>query len=224
MIEQLSKDLQAFVTWQDVTKGAVIFREGEAADRLYFLARGQVRLLHYTSTGKAIEHYQIEAGEFFSEVVLFLGNYTCTAIAERPSRIAAIPKTSLLAELSRNLELATVFMVQMARRLHTTKIVLELRSIRSARERVLCYLQNMIPLIGEPEQSKISFHRPFRAVAADLGISPEVFSRTLRQLQDEGVIDRVNRTIVLHDGVVSLSQYPRKPEVREGVSQPVIKS
>ena len=53
MIEQLSTELQALITWQEVTEGQVIFREGEAADLLYFLDSGQVRLLQYTSAGKA---------------------------------------------------------------------------------------------------------------------------------------------------------------------------
>jgi CRP/FNR family transcriptional regulator, dissimilatory nitrate respiration regulator len=57
----------------------------------------------------------------------------------------------------------------------------------------------MIPLVGEPERSRITLDRSFRSVAGDLGISPEVFSRTLKQLQEEGVIDRVNRTIILHE-------------------------
>ncbi|MBE9013130.1 Crp/Fnr family transcriptional regulator [Pseudanabaenaceae cyanobacterium LEGE 13415] len=199
MIEQLSTELQTLLNWQTVPQGQVIFREGEPADLLYFLDSGQVRLLHYTSAGKAVDHYRIEAGEFFSEVVLFLDNYACTAIAERRSRIAAIPTTAFLAELRRNSELSARSMSQMARRLHITKIVLELRSLRSARERVLRYLQNMIPLVGEPERSQIQLTRSFRSIAGDLGISPEVFSRTLRQLQEEGVIDRVNRTIVLRN-------------------------
>ena len=199
MIEQLSTELQALITWQEVTEGQVIFREGEAADLLYFLDSGQVRLLQYTSAGKAIEHYRIDAGEFFSEVVLFLGNYACTAIADLPSRIAAIPKSAFLAELQQNLELASALMSQIARRLHIIKITLELRSIRSARERVLRYLQIMIPLEGDLEQSRITLERSFRAIAADLGISPEVLSRTLRQLQEEGVINRRDRTIVLRE-------------------------
>lgn len=199
MIEQFSTELQALIMWREVTREQVIFREGETADWLYFLERGQVRLLHYSSTGSAIEHYRIGAGEFFSEVVLFLGNYACTAIAELPSRIAAIPKTAFLAELQQNLELSVQLMSQMARRLHMTKIVLELRSLKSARDRVLRYLQNMIPLIGNPEESSIQLDRSFRSVAAELGISPEVFSRTLRQLQNEGIINRMNRRIVLRD-------------------------
>lgn len=198
MIDQLSAELKALVTWQNVTAGQFIFREGEAADSLFFLESGQVRLLQYTESGKSIEHYGIEAGDFFAEVVLFLGNYACSAITTQPSRIAAIPKNLFLVELRQNSELATALMLQMARRLHLTKILLELRSIHSARERVIRYLQIMIPLVSEPQQSSLELDRPFKSIAGDLGISPEALSRTLKQLQTEGVIERVNRSITLH--------------------------
>jgi CRP-like cAMP-binding protein len=197
-INPLPVELQALITWQDVTEGQIIFREGDAADLLFFLESGQVRLLQYTEAGKTIEHYGVEAGEFFAEIVLFFGDYACTAIASQSSRIAAIPKVHFLTELRQNSELAIVLMGQMSRRLHLTKILLELRSIRSARERVIRYLQIMISLVGDPQQSRLDLDRPFKSIAGDLGLSPEVLSRTLRQLQEEGVIERVDRSIMLH--------------------------
>jgi CRP/FNR family transcriptional regulator, dissimilatory nitrate respiration regulator len=199
MLDQLSEALQASITWRTVSQGQTIFRAGEPADLLFFLVSGQVRLVQYTPTGKNIQHYEIEAGEFFAEVVLFVEAYVCNAIANQPSRIASIPKPLFLDELRQNSDLAMVFMIQMARRLHLTKIMLELRSIRSAYERVLRYFQIMIPLIGDPAQSSLELERPFSAIAADLDITPEVLSRTLRQLQDEGRIDRVNRRITLRE-------------------------
>jgi CRP/FNR family transcriptional regulator, dissimilatory nitrate respiration regulator len=197
MIQQLSETLQASTLWQTVAAGESIFQEGEAANVLFFLESGRVRLLQYTQDGKSIDHYGVGAGEFFAEVVLFLDTYGCSAIAEESSRVAAIPKAAFLEELLHSPSLATALLSQMSRRLHFSKILLELRSIRTARERVLRYLQVMIPLMGEPEQFRISFDRPFRAIAENLGISPEAFSRALRQLQKEGVIDRNRRIITL---------------------------
>jgi CRP/FNR family transcriptional regulator, dissimilatory nitrate respiration regulator len=196
-INQLPVELQALITWQDVTEGQIIFRDGDAAELLFFLESGQVKLLQYTEAGKTIEHYGVEADEFFAEIVLFLEDYACSAIATQPSRIAAIPKVHFLTELRQNPQLATVLMSQMAQRLHFTKIFLELRSIRSARERVIRYLQIMIPLVGDPQQSRLDLDRPFKSIAGDLGLSPEVLSRTLRQLQEDGVIERVDRSITL---------------------------
>jgi CRP/FNR family transcriptional regulator, dissimilatory nitrate respiration regulator len=195
-IEMLPTTIQSEVIWQDVPVGQIIFQDGSVADLLFFLVTGQVRLLHYTDAGQSVMHYRVETGEFFAEVVLFQDIYTCSAIADQPSRVAAIPKVAFATELSQNPELAMTLMALMSRRLHFTKIMLELRSIRSARERLLRYLQIMIPLMGSGESS-LELDRPFRAVAEELGLSAEVFSRTLKVLQEEGLIERTQRRIVL---------------------------
>lgn len=80
------------------------------------------------------------------------------------------------------------FMAQLAHRLHTTKVTLELRSIRSAQERVLHYLRLALP----PEQNTLILEQPLKSIACDLGTSPEVLSRTLAQLVKKGAIARKN--------------------------------
>jgi CRP/FNR family transcriptional regulator, dissimilatory nitrate respiration regulator len=195
-IEMLPAHVRSAIIWQDVPAGQIIFRDGAVANLLFFLAAGQVRLLHYTDAGHSVLHYRAEAGEFFAEVVLFLDTYGCSAIAERPSRVAAIPKALLENELRQNPELAMILMALMSRRLHFTKIMLELKSIRSARDRLLRYLQIMIPLSGSGKSS-VEFDRPFKVIAEELGMSAEVFSRTLKLLESEGIIDRTQRRISL---------------------------
>lgn len=199
MIDQLPATLQALMTWKTVPAGQIVFHAGEKADLLFFLESGRVRLLQYAQTGEEINHYPVEPGEFFAEVVLFLDTYACSAIADQVSQIVAIPTTAFLDELRQNAPLATLIMSQMARRLHTTKILVDLKSIRSARERVLRYFQIMIPLMGNPQQSYLDLDRPHHAIAADLGISPETFSRSLKQLQEAGALNRENRRIILHE-------------------------
>lgn len=75
--------------------------------------------------------------------------------------------------------------------MHYTKLLLELRGIRSARDRVLHYLQ----VIAPPHANTIYLDRPLKDIANDIGISPEVFSRTLTQLQNEGLLSKTKRKI-----------------------------
>jgi CRP/FNR family transcriptional regulator, dissimilatory nitrate respiration regulator len=199
MFDQLSEDLQTAITWQDVNEGHMIFRQGDKADILFFLQKGEVQLLQYTRTGQSVEHYRVHEGEFFAEVVLFLEIYACTAIATQVSEIGAIPKSIFLQVLQNKPELATAVMSQMAKRLHMTKILLELRSIRTARERVLRYFQIMIPLVGEPQASRMEIEGSFKDIAGSLGLSPESFSRALKKLQNENLIARNRYTITLYD-------------------------
>jgi CRP-like cAMP-binding protein len=197
-IEQFPAKIQAEMVWKTVEKGQIIFREGDPADTLFYLEAGEIQLLQYTQNGKAVEHYHVLAGEFFAEVVIFLSYYACSALAIQTSRIVAIPKVVLIPLLMENTDLSVTLMEQMARRLHLTKILLELRSYRAARERVLRYFQIMLPLLSEPDAKAIRLNRPLKEIASNLGMSPEAFSRTLKQLQQEGIMTRSGRKITLH--------------------------
>jgi CRP-like cAMP-binding protein len=45
----------------------------------------------------------------------------------------------------------------------------------------------------------VRLQTPFKEIANELDLSPETFSRTLAQLQKEGLISRSHRTVTLHE-------------------------
>ena len=192
-IDQLPTALRAVVMYQHLAKGHVLFHRNEESRAVYAVKTGTVRLLHYTESGQSISHYAIHVGEIFAEVALFLDTHTCTAIAEEPTQVLAFPKQAFLNILQEDRDFAIAFMMQLSYRLHTTKEMLELRSIRSAQERVLHYLR----LIAPPENDIVVLEQPFKNIAADLSISPEVLSRALNQLVRDGAIVREKRKITL---------------------------
>jgi CRP/FNR family transcriptional regulator, dissimilatory nitrate respiration regulator len=70
-------------------------------------------------------------------------------------------------------------------------VLLNLRSIRSPRDRVLHYLQ----LVAQSNQ--VNLERSFKDIAEEIGIAPEVFSRALASLEQDGAIGRSQRNIHL---------------------------
>lgn len=197
-IDQLPAALQAVVTYQNLSNGQVLFHRNEESRAIYAVKSGQVRLLHYTKSGQSISHYAVHAGEICAEVALFLDAYTCSAIVEEPTQVLVFPKQAFLNTLQQNPEFATAFMSQLSYRLHMTKVIVELRSIRSAQERVLHYLH----LITPPEKNTVVLEQPLKNIASDLSISPEVLSRTLTQLESDGAIARQKRRITLLESSV----------------------
>lgn len=192
-IDQLPAVLQPFVKYQYLSPGEVLFHRNEMSRAIYVVKTGQVRLLHYTASGQSISHYAVYAGEICSEIALFLDNYTCTAVVEVPTQVLVFPKQAFLNTVQQNQNFALAFMKQLSYRVHTTKAILELRSIRSAQERVLHYLRLIVP----PEQNTVVLEQPLKNIASDLGISPEALSRTLTQLATIGAIARQKRQITL---------------------------
>lgn len=191
-IDQLPATLQAVTTYQHLSTGQVLFHRNEEPRSIYAVKSGGIRLLNYTKSGQSISHYAVHDGELCAEVALFLNTYTCSAVVEEPTQVLVFPRQAFLSTVQQNPDFAIAFMMQLSYRLHTTKIMVELRSIRSAQERVLHYLRLIIPL----EENTVVLQL-LKNVAADLSLSPEALSRTLARLESDGLITREKRRITL---------------------------
>ncbi len=194
-LNQLPAQLQSMIAFKDLVAGQVLFAQQEAADAVFILESGHIQLLNYTEDGQQVNHYRVRAGESFAEVALFYDQYVCTAIAHRPSRVLVVPKQPYLRLLRSDPDTAIALVMRLAQRLHENKILLELRSIRSAQKRVLHYLHLNVQADG----ITVDLRFPLKEIADDLGLTPEALSRTLKRLQREGTISRVKRKVILRN-------------------------
>ena len=192
-LNQLPAELQALLSFKDLLVGQTLFAQHEPAEAIFMLAAGSIKLLNYTDDGQQINHYSVRVGDSFAEVALFYEEYACNAIAQAPSRVAILPKQPFLNALKSDPALAVAFMQQLVQRLHEIKILLGLRSIRSAQKRVLHYLQ----LNVQSDGITVDLGQPLKALADDLGLTPEALSRALKQLAKEGKINRRKRKVTL---------------------------
>ncbi|MEB3358026.1 MAG: Crp/Fnr family transcriptional regulator [Synechococcales bacterium] len=186
----LPSDLRQRVSHQVLNAGQILVQQGEAAHHLYWVASGQLRLVSFVNQ-QMITHYFVEAGELFGESTLHFPTYGCTAIAEVPSEVIAIPKQAFINALRQSPALSERYLESLTRRFHAVKSLLELRSIRSARDRLLQYLLQRLPS-GE---TTVILEKPLRAIASELALTPEALSRLLSRLQAEGIISRKKRSI-----------------------------
>ena len=108
-----------------------------------------------------------------------------TATPWRPCRpVSGIyPKAALLATLRADPALLEAFTAELARRLQALRSRLELRDIRSARERVL---QHLASAAAGTDGRSIPIEGRLQDIAADLGLTREAFYRTLAALEAEG--------------------------------------
>ena len=122
--ERLPTELQNRATYRDVVAKQILFQQGETAATIDFLLSGQIRLATFTEE-RIINHYFVMAGESFAETALFSDTYTCLAIADRPSRVAAIDKELFKQAIAESGELANIYMNQLTYRLkwNNTKLI-----------------------------------------------------------------------------------------------------
>lgn len=192
--EKLPAAIQNHATYENIGSGQILFQQEEATKSIYFLIEGKLRLISLTQE-RIINYYFIQPGESVAEIALYADNYFCTAIADLPSRLAVIDKEVIRQALIDYPDMANLYMNQLTYRFKTVKTLLNLRSIRSARERLLQYLTRQV----EPSSQTLILKRSLKDIALELGLSAETLSRTLSNLQKDGVITRRQRSITLNE-------------------------
>lgn len=187
-------DLQGSITSVEVAKEQMLFQQQEPVENIFWVESGKFQLISF-SDRQTICHYSVGAGESLAETALYFETYTCTAIASQPSRVAAIPKLVFLEALRRSPILSERYLAYLTHRLFRVKRLLELRSIRPARDRLLHYLSQQ-RRSGQPH---IPLSQSLKSLAIELGLSPEGLSRTLTRLESERIITRKKGAIVFND-------------------------
>jgi CRP/FNR family transcriptional regulator, dissimilatory nitrate respiration regulator len=173
--------------------GEFLFRQGDAAMFVFAIERGQLRLERRTFDGRLVPLHLARAGETFAEAALFADQYHCDAVTLTEAVLKALPKATLLVELEQSRGQAPTLVHAMARPLHALRQRLELRNVRSARERVLLALEQRVA----DESRTVVLEGPLQDFAADLGLTREALYRTLATLHASGQIVRDGSQITL---------------------------
>ena len=185
-------------------RGETLFRQGDQASAVYGVEAGRMRLVRHTAEGSAVTLAVAREGDALAEASMFAEVYHCEAVADLPSTVAAFPRRDLRAALRADAELAARFLALFARQVQELRARLELRNVRSARERVLAWLAlvDSGPLASPPAG------RPLKDLAAELGLTAEAFYRTLARLEREGAIARAGRSLTLLSGASGPARSP----------------
>lgn len=171
--------------------GEIIFHAEESAQAIFAVQTGKVQLVHYLESGQMVNQYAVQLGRWFGEDGLFKSVYQNSAIATQPSQIITVPTQAFLAVLHHDSELSLRFMGQLTEQLQITRNIMTLRCIRSAYDRVLSYLNTL-----ESNSNIIFLSCSIKEIAEQICLTPEVVSRSLRKLQDNGIIQRHQRKII----------------------------
>ncbi|WP_019508564.1 Crp/Fnr family transcriptional regulator [Pleurocapsa sp. PCC 7319] len=189
----LPSPLPDCASYQNLVAGQVLFHHRDSAEYIFALEVGRIQLVRYTCDGNMVVFQIVRATESFAESALFTELYHCNAIVEVPSRVIRYPKTIVGEVLQNNPDLALNFLRRQDRKSQSLKKLLELRSIRSARDRILQYLL----FSAYPGETRVVFDRTYKDIATELGLSSETLYRNLSELERLGFIARRGREIEL---------------------------
>jgi CRP-like cAMP-binding protein len=170
----------------------LLFRQGDKVQAIYFIEEGRLRLDRRTFDGRSLVFGTSSAGEFFVEAALFAEIFHCDAVATEPSRVRVYPKTAVLKALETEPSSALPFLKLIAHQLIEARHRLELTKIRSAKERVLLYID-----LHAATDGTVMMKGNLQDVAGELGLTREAFYRTIASLERAGAIKRSGTRIVL---------------------------
>lgn len=124
-------------------KNQLIFRENEAATRMYLVAGGEVKLFKLAPNGK--EHILQIMGKhtIIAEVPMFEGGtypVNCTAVTE--AKMFSIARTKLIALITTNPQLALNMLAIQAKKLREFTVKIEQLSLKKTEQKLATYLLN----------------------------------------------------------------------------------
>lgn len=165
----------------ELKPGEYLFRMGDETHSIYLLQSGEIHLQRYSEAGHLIIIHRAFTDQYFAEASLFSDTYHCDAVAAKDSVVKHINRSAVLDRMKESPEFSFRVTAYFARQVQDYRRLLELRSIKSAKERVLAGLQE-----GWHKGSIISF-------AAQLGLTHEATYRALNELVRDGRAEKIGR-------------------------------
>jgi len=188
--DDLPEQLKTQATSLDLARGDTLCRRGDPVRSLFALEYGRLQSWVATTDGKQVPLYTVRSGECVLEEALFQDHHCSDVVAEIRSRVRSFPIAAVKATLRQRPDLAAEFMALQGNRFSALSLSLELRSLRSARSRIMQFIRASAPA---------GSNRTLKNIADDLGLTHEVFYRTLAQLIKEGLVRRTKYSIALRE-------------------------
>jgi CRP/FNR family transcriptional regulator, dissimilatory nitrate respiration regulator len=183
-------------------RGDVIFRVGEPCESFHVVVVGQVKLFVISPAGQEKVIELVSPGSSFAEALMFLGKpCMVNAQALADTTLLTVERDAVVAELENDSRFAMRMLAGLSRRLHGLVHDVQAYALQSGVQRVVGYLlrdQVLDDPNGEDART-VSLPVSKATVASRLSLTPEYFSRVLRELEAAGLITVDKRDIHILD-------------------------
>ncbi len=184
------------MTERAVQQDEQIVMEGEPADRVYFIAAGQMRVYRLSPEGREQVLTYLGPGEAFHLVAAVDGGpHPASTSAWTAGTLYVLSRARFLTLLRQEPGVALTLLQRFAARLRQLTTLAEELGVWTVRARLARLLL---------QQARQSAQTPARRLtheemAAQIGTVREVVSRTLRAFEDEGLVQMQRHRIVVLD-------------------------
>ncbi|WP_418278054.1 Crp/Fnr family transcriptional regulator [Isoptericola jiangsuensis] len=197
-----SKALFESMVAVELSRGDVLFREGEPGDRLYVIAQGKIKLGRRSSDGRENLLSILGPGEMFGELSLFdPGPRTATASSVSDAVVYELRHQALVQWINAHPRVALTLLGALARRLRRTNETLADLVFSDVPGRVAKALLDLSTRFGETndEGVRVAHDLTQEELAQLVGASRETVNKALADFATRGWVRREGRAVVLLD-------------------------
>ncbi|HUR75154.1 MAG TPA: Crp/Fnr family transcriptional regulator [Sporichthya sp.] len=200
--DEASEALKRSMAEVNLGRGQVLFREGDAGDKLYVVAEGKVKLGRTSTDGRENLLAILGPGEMFGELSLFdPGPRTATATAVTDTQIFALGHSDLTTWVSGRPEVALSLLKQISSRLRRTNEVIGDLVFSDVPGRVAKALLDLSSRFGVESEDGVHVGHDLtqEELAQLVGASRETVNKALADFAGRGWIRLEARAVVLLD-------------------------
>ncbi len=192
--------LEARARIRSYPRRCAIYLPADASDAVLLLASGRVKICHTMPDGKQSILSFVEPGELFGELALVdAGQREEYAESVEPSAVVMIPRDEVEELMQSRPEISLGVTKLVGLRLRRIERRLKYLLFRSARERLVHLLLELVERYGKRSGSeiRISLRLSHQDMASIIGSTRETVTLVLGELQAEGSVRLARREVVL---------------------------
>jgi CRP/FNR family transcriptional regulator len=180
------QELAAICQVRQLSRGEILFFQGDPAIGLYLLFDGLIRVYKAAPDGKEFTLHQIRAGEMFAEAAIFRGDgYPANSAALKDSTVALLPKEPFLGLLMKSPQVTVKMMGGLSSFLREFNRTIENLSLKDVPARLASYLLAEYEKTG---RTTVHLATTKAELANQLGTVGETLSRNFRKCREKGLI------------------------------------
>jgi CRP-like cAMP-binding protein len=190
-------------------RGEMVLHMGDVCESFHVVVTGQVKLFGLSPAGQEKVIEIVPPGGSFAEALMFLGR-PCVVNAQALSDalLLSVHRHAVLEEIRHDDRFALRMLAGLSRRLHGLVRDVQAYALQNGVQRVIGYLlRDQEPDEGSAGTVTVSLPVSKATVASRLSLTPEYFSRVLRELEEAALIEVDKRDIRILD-VRRLAAYP----------------
>jgi CRP-like cAMP-binding protein len=194
--------LMELLTEQVVSKGEVLFHEGQPGDQLFLIIEGKVKLGHASADGRESLMAVLGPGEMFGELSLFdPGPRAASATALTEARVVRLDNAQLMPWLAGRPEVAASLLQALARRLRRTNEAMADLVFSDVPGRVAKALMELGEKFGTMVSGGllVTHDMTQEEIAQLVGASRETVNKALADFAQRGWISLESRQVLILD-------------------------